>query len=124
MYDELILLDADGLPNRALARQQEWCGANRIRPAMDNNVFPHDTVPLVISSAGTEMRQIYEAAKRSQVAGKVGFALEGCLLYHFSFDKNDSPNHETRFLYILKNAKGESYISPAGDPSGFTVLSP
>jgi hypothetical protein len=116
-WEDVIPMDPDGRTTTAEARQKEWCDANRHPHGLPGyTLFPHD--PFVGGSVvGPEMPKV-EAARSPDIDGKVGFVLVGCVCYRASFESQNSPTHQTRFLYYLGRVGAEVGFNPYVVPSG------
>ena len=87
----------------AIARMNEWCGANRNSEqsrAIGSILFPHTPV-VELSGMGPLMSKVHAAMERSPLKGKVSFVMVGCVCYRSSFEDSKLPNHQIRFIYDL-----------------------
>lgn len=103
-WEDVIPVDPDGSLKTARARQQQWCGAHRFiqKGEMTGSVlFPHD--PRVEKMGmGQLMTKVNEAAaKNTLLPGKAAFVLVGCVSYRSTFEPQNAPSHQTRFIYWL-----------------------
>lgn len=118
-WEDVIPVDPDHSVRTAIARQREWCDANRHpdpRGLSGFTLFPHDPMNQQ-SIVGPQMPKVMAAAIRDESGLKVAFVLVGCVCYRASFDPQSSPTHQTRFMYWLgipQNGAFGPYVSPQG----------
>jgi len=128
-WEDIIPIDADYSARTALARQKEWCDANRNSAqtrTVGSVLFPH---ALVVQNSGMAalMTKINAAVAASPIKGKVGFAMVGCVVYRSSFEPLNTPNHQTRFIYDLGIPEAGGvwmpYVFPTGIASELRLIS-
>jgi hypothetical protein len=121
-WEDVMPMDADG-HGSAIARQREWCDANRNSQqtrTIGSVLFPH--IPAIqYLRIGPLMSKVNQALAVSPIPGKVGFVMVGCVVYRSSFEPSDRPNHQTRFVYDLGIPQSGGgylpYIIPRGAAS-------
>lgn len=122
-WEDVIPVDPDHSFRTALARQKQWCDAHRHNQAnWSGSVrFPHDPWD-DDSIVGPSMATIREVMKKSEndpiAKDKVAFVLVGCVSYRSSFEPQNTPNHETKFLYWLGIPVGSWGMYPYVTPNG------
>jgi hypothetical protein len=129
-WEDIIPMGPGGSIERARARQKEWCDANR---HVDPNslfgyaLFPHDP-HIQQSNVGPTMESITDAMRQEQSAlrGKAGFILVGCVCYKASFESENTPSHQTRFMYFLgvpQDVGFNPYVAPSGVANQLLLIS-
>lgn len=141
-WEDIVPLDPDTWGTEtARARQKQYCDTNR-HPAKQGlqgfTMFPHD--PSVSNSTvGVAMDKVRAAElhdrpsrpsiripPNSSLDGTVGFVIVGCVFYRASFEPEDRPTHQTRFMYRLAVPHGEMtfypWVSPVGVASSLQLL--
>lgn len=120
-WEDVIPLDKDQSARTAIARQKQYCDANRHpdpRGLPGYTLFPHD--PTIRQSIiGPPMPKVAEATipSGSGLGGKAAFVMVGCAFYKASFEPENAPTHQTRFIYHLGTPNDigfQPYVVPLG----------
>lgn len=129
-WEDVIPLDTPVGYSTALKRRSEWCDANRHpdpHSLSGSLLFPKD--PLHQQSiVGPPMETVMKAEKaNSELPGKVGFVLVGCVVYRSSFEPKTAPTHQTRFIYFLAYPVADAgavvpFIVPQGAASDLKLV--
>jgi hypothetical protein len=119
-WEDIIPLDYESSDKIALARQNQWCDANR-HPAGSLPgyiLFPHDAF-VQNEIVGPTMETVLKAAKASPkgLTGKVSFVMVGCVSYRIPFESPNAPRHETKFMYTLGHPAVDG-VQPWIEPHG------
>jgi hypothetical protein len=140
VWQEIIPMNPgfDDVLRTAHARQVEACDAFR-HPKQSEKftgevLFPRDhrsevsVIDISMSEVAKNVThgRLGSDGKQSSLNGTVGFAIVGCVYYRSSFDLDNAPTHQTRFLYALGIPDERSFtalIIPKGVASQLGLIS-
>jgi hypothetical protein len=145
-WADAIPLDPNGSAKSAIARQVQYCDAHRRytgKGALGTSVlFPKQNRSQTIGMGPTREQLAQAVAKAQAMPGqpkRVGFAIVGCIWYRAFFEPEDTPLHQTRFMYYLARRYGptemtvsflysgipagmNAMVEPAGKPEGLLLI--
>jgi hypothetical protein len=136
-WEDVLPLDPDMSTSSAVKRRTEWCDANKqfdpqSHTTLNGNIlFPKDpsiqfmgmgplmkTVDKAVQDNDRIMGKWHKGKDPNPLAGKVAFAMVGCVVYRSSFEKEGTRPHMTGFLYRLGEPQQWGGMMPFVTPNG------
>ncbi len=136
-WEDVIPLDSNMATTSARNRQDQWCDANKRfdpkSPTQLNgySLFPKDpliqdsgigplmsTVRKAVENNTANMSFLHKGSDPNPLAGKVAFAMVGCIVYRSPLDPDGTRPYMTGFLYHLGEPDESGGIQPFVIPKG------
>jgi hypothetical protein len=135
-WEDVVPLDPNMSTTSARKRQDQWCNANKRfdpKSPMQLNgysLFPKDpliqdsgmgplmsTVIKAVENNMANMSLLHKGSGPNPLAGKVAFAMVGCIVYRSPLDPDGTRPYMTGFLYHLgepEQAGIQPFVTPKG----------